>query len=66
MSEKSSTSNVLAAIASLLVAGLGQFLQGRKMMGVIQFVLWAGLWVFFAGWIITIWSVIDAAVYSGD
>jgi len=66
MAADESTSNILPAIASLLIAGLGQFLQGRKMMGAVQFVLWAGLWIFFAGWIITIWSVIDAAIYSGD
>jgi len=66
MSGKGSTSNVLAALASLLIAGLGQFMQGRKMMGLMQFILWAVLWIFVAGWIITIWSVIDAAIYSGD
>jgi TM2 domain-containing membrane protein YozV len=66
MSGKGSTSNVLAALASLLIAGLGQFIQGRKMMGAIHLVLWAGLWAFMAGWIITIWSVIDAAVYKGS
>ncbi len=66
MSAKGSTSNVLAALASLLIAGLGQFIQGRKMMGAIQFILWAGLWIFMAGWIITIWSVIDAAIHKGS
>jgi len=35
-------------------------------MGLMQFILWAVLWIFVAGWIITIWSVIDAAIYSGD
>jgi TM2 domain-containing membrane protein YozV len=64
MSGKGSTGNVLAAIASLFIAGLGQLLQGRIIMAAVQFVLWGVLWIFFLGWIITIWSVIDAAVYK--
>jgi TM2 domain-containing membrane protein YozV len=63
MSEEESGSNFLAALGSTAIAGLGQFMQGRKMMGAVQFFLWIGLWMFMAGWTVTIWSVIDAAVY---
>lgn len=33
-------------------------------MAVIMFVLAAVLWVFLLGWIIAIWSVIDAALFT--
>lgn len=57
---------IIAAFASLFIAGLGQLLQGRVAMAALQFILWGVLWIFMAGWIITIWSVIDAALYKGD
>ncbi|AHF91559.1 hypothetical protein OPIT5_16325 [Opitutaceae bacterium TAV5] len=59
-----SAGNVLAALASLFIPGLGQLLQGRPLMAVIMFVLAAVLWVFLLGWIIAIWSVIDAALFT--
>ena len=59
-----STGNVLAAICSFFIPGLGQLVQGRILAAVIQFVLAGLLWCFFLGWIIHIWSVIDAAIYK--
>ena len=59
-----STGNVIAAIASLIIPGLGQLLQGRLLLGIVQFVLAGVLWVFLLGWIIHLWSVIDAARYK--
>ncbi|EIP99856.1 hypothetical protein OpiT1DRAFT_04388 [Opitutaceae bacterium TAV1] len=59
-----SAGNVLAALASFFIPGLGQLLQGRPLMAVIMFVLAAVLWVFLLGWIIAIWSVIDAALFT--
>ena len=58
-----STGNVLAAICSFFIPGLGQLVQGRVFMALIQFVLAAILWVFLLGWIIHLWSIIDAALY---
>jgi TM2 domain-containing membrane protein YozV len=60
-----STGNVIAALCSLIIPGLGQLLQGRLLMAVVQFVLAGVLWVFFLGWIIHLWSIIDAARYKG-
>jgi TM2 domain-containing membrane protein YozV len=57
--------NVLAALCSFFIPGLGQLLQGRILMAVIQFVLAGALWFVLFGWVIHIWSVIDAALYRG-
>jgi TM2 domain-containing membrane protein YozV len=58
-----STGNVLAAICSFFIPGLGQLVQGRVLMALIQFVLACMLWAFYLGWLIHLWSVIDAALY---
>jgi hypothetical protein len=34
-------------------------------MALIQFVLAGILWIFLLGWIIHLWSIIDAAIYRG-
>jgi TM2 domain-containing membrane protein YozV len=60
-----STGNVLAAICSLFIPGLGRLVQGRLFMALIQFVLAAILWVFLLGWLVHLWSIIDAALYRG-
>jgi len=64
MSGQGSGGNVLAALCSLFIPGLGQLLQGRLLRAIIQFVLAAALWWVFMGWIIHLWSVIDAAKYK--
>jgi len=56
--------NVLAAICSLFIPGLGQLVQGRLLMAVLMFVLAGLLWFFLLGWIIHIWSIIDAALFK--
>ncbi len=33
-------------------------------MAIIQFVLAGVLWIFLLGWIIHLWSIIDAALYK--
>jgi TM2 domain-containing membrane protein YozV len=53
--------NVLAALASLVVPGLGQLLQGRLLPAFLFFVAAVLLWIIFLGWLIHLWSVIDAA-----
>jgi TM2 domain-containing membrane protein YozV len=60
-----STGNVVAALCSFFVPGLGQLVQGRLLLALFQFVLAAVLWCIFLGWIIHLWSVIDAALYRG-
>lgn len=59
-----STGNVIAALASFFIPGLGQLLQGRLMKGAFMFVLSIVLWFFLMGWIVMLWSMIDAAVYK--
>lgn len=59
-----STGNVIAALASFFVPGLGQLIQGRLVMAAIHFVLASVLWFFLFGWIIHLWSILDAAKYD--
>jgi len=56
-----SAGNVLAALASFFIPGLGQLIQGRPGIALLQFVLAAVLWLAFLGWIIHVWSILDAA-----
>jgi TM2 domain-containing membrane protein YozV len=64
MSGQGSAGNVLAAACSFFIPGLGQLFQGRLAMAVVQFVMAGFLWFFLLGWVIHIWSVIDAAVWK--
>ena len=66
MSGQGSAGNVIAALCSFFVPGLGQLIQGRLMKAIIMFVLAGVLWFFFLGWIIHLWSVLDAAMYRGS
>ena len=65
MAEQGSAGNVLAAFASLVIPGLGQLLQGRLFMSILHFCLAAFLWFFLMGWIIHLWSILDAARWRG-
>jgi TM2 domain-containing membrane protein YozV len=58
-----SCGNVIAALASFFIPGLGQLLQGRWLLAGLMFLLTALLWLILLGWIIHLWSIIDAAVY---
>ncbi len=64
MAGQGSSGNVLAALCSFFIPGLGQLLQGRLLAAIIQFVLAAALWFIFLGWIVHIWSIIDAARFN--
>jgi TM2 domain-containing membrane protein YozV len=64
MPGQGSTGNVIAALASFFIPGLGQLLQGRILAALIQFVLAGILWIFLLGWIVHLWSIIDAARYK--
>ena len=65
-SGQGSTGNVLAAICSLFIPGLGQLVQGRVFMALVMFVLAAVLWIVWLGWVIHLWSIVDAAMYRRD
>jgi TM2 domain-containing membrane protein YozV len=67
MSGQGSGGNVIAALASFFIPGLGQLLQGRVIKAAIMFVLAGIVWlVSFGtlGWIIHLWSVVDAALWK--
>jgi TM2 domain-containing membrane protein YozV len=64
MARQGSTGNVIAAICSFFIPGLGQLIQGRVGMALLHFVLAGILWFFLLGWIIHLWSIIDAALFS--
>ncbi len=65
MSEgQGSSGNVLAAICSFFIPGLGQLVQGRLLMAIVMFVLAAALWIVWLGWLIHLWSILDAALYK--
>lgn len=71
MSGQGSGGNVLAAICSFFIPGLGQLVQGRIFPAILFFIAmiisWALVWVLI-GWlmvpIVYLWCIIDAARYN--
>lgn len=64
---KGSTANVLAAICSFFMPGLGQLVQGRLLKALFHVVLAVIIWVVtfgYGGWIIHIWSCYEAATHT--
>jgi len=59
-----STGNVIAALASFFIPGLGQLLQGRPLIAAVMFVLAGILWFLWLGWVIHVWSIMDAALWK--
>ena len=64
MAGQGSGGNVLAAICSFFIPGLGQLVQGRLLAAAVQFVLAVVLWWVLLGWIVHIYSIYDAAVFN--
>ncbi|GAB5561860.1 MAG: hypothetical protein SynsKO_35070 [Synoicihabitans sp.] len=64
MSGQGSAGNVIAALCSFFVPGLGQLLQGRWIKAIIMFVAAFGLWLIMLGWIVHLWSIVDAAIFK--
>jgi len=72
MSNQGSAGNVLAAICSFFIPGLGQLVQGRIFAAIMFFaaLIISGILVWILiGWILVpivyLWSIIDAARYKG-
>jgi TM2 domain-containing membrane protein YozV len=64
MAGQGSGGNVLAAVCSFFIPGLGQLVQGRLLAAAVQFVvavllIWVWLW-----WIVSLYSAYDAAVFE--
>jgi TM2 domain-containing membrane protein YozV len=64
MAGQGSTGNVIAALCSFFIPGLGQLIQGRLFKAILHFVLASVLWIFLLGWLVHLWSIIDAAMYK--
>jgi len=64
MPGQGSGGNVLAALCSFFVPGLGQLVQGRVLMAAIHLAVGGILWFFFLGWIAHILSALDAARFE--
>jgi TM2 domain-containing membrane protein YozV len=64
MAGQGSAGNVIAALCSFFIPGLGQLIQGRLLMAIIHFVLAFVLWFILLGWIIHLWSILDAALFK--
>ncbi len=63
MSGQGTGGNVIAALASFFIPGLGQLLQGRLLIAIFMFIFAAVLWWILLGWIIHLWSILDAAKF---
>ena len=66
---KGSTGNVIAAIASFFIPGLGQLVQGRIFAALFFFILAGAIHVFtlgLLGWVGHVIAAIEAAVYRRD
>ncbi|NBX36815.1 MAG: hypothetical protein EBR10_06280 [Planctomycetes bacterium] len=63
-SGQGSAGNVIAAICSFVIPGLGQLVQGRLLIAVIMFLLAGLLWIVWLGWLIHLWSILDAALWK--
>ena len=59
-----SAGNVIAALCSFFIPGLGQLIQGRLGIAIVQFVLAGIMWIFLLGWLIHLWSILDAAMWK--
>ena len=62
-----SAGNVISALASLFIPGLGQLLQGRFLAAVLFFVGAGVLWFISLGtlgWIMHLWSCLNAALWK--
>ena len=61
---RGSTGNVIAALCSFFIPGLGQLVQGRLLKAAVMFVLAGLLWLVWLGWIVHLWSILDAAMFK--
>jgi len=56
-----SSGNVIAALVSFFIPGLGQLVQGRVLAAIFHFVITSLLWLILLGWLGHLFSCIDAA-----
>lgn len=58
--------NVLAALASFVLPGVGQLAQGRPLVGLLFFLCTIVGWVLWLGWLFHIGAAVEAAVWNGE
>ena len=66
---RGSAGNVLAGVASFIVPGLGQLVQGRLFAALFMFLLSGAIWIVSfgtLGWIGHVIAAVHAAVYDPD
>lgn len=66
---RGSAGNVLAAVCSFFLPGLGQLTQGRALKALWHFLLAGVLWLISlgtAGWIMHLWSCWEAARWTNN
>ena len=64
-----STGNVIAALASFVIPGLGQLMQGRVLAAIFYFLLSGVIWVVTLGFLGVLGHIVaclDAAVHKGN
>jgi len=61
---RGSTGNIIAALLSFFVPGLGQLVQGRLGPAVAFFIAACMLWIFWLGWLLHVWAILDAALWE--
>ena len=54
----------MALLLSLILCGTGQIYNREVSKGVVMMVLWFLLWFVFLGWVVHIWSIVDAVVVA--
>lgn len=64
MAGQGSSGNVIAALASFIMPGLGQLIQGRPISAFFFFVTHLLLWIIFLGWLVNPIAALDAAWYK--
>lgn len=66
MAEQGSAGNVIAALASFFVPGLGQLIQGRLIAALFFLVMTGIIWLITfttLGWVGHVWAAFDAAIW---
>lgn len=66
MARRGSAGNILAALVSFFVPGLGQLFQGRFLAAAVQFGGWLALGLFGLGFIVRLISAVEAGMWDGD
>ena len=60
---KPETADIVSGFISFFIPGLGQFLQGRVLPGLLFFLAALFFWAISLGWIFHLWAAWDASQY---